>query len=160
MVLRKARCCSWPGRSWIVARRRYFSHHDHSSDSRGRLRLDDAYLCFSNSGSAHFRKFNRPLSNSSHEASIQRDGFRPSIRFPNLLGFDCGSLLLLLCVKLGPDDLQKLITTTGGMFIPFTFIVEEALSHGMSLRLANYLVPILNAARSVLSYMKLTYAVN
>lgn len=33
-----------------------------------------------------------------------------------------------------------------GMFIPFTFIVEEALSHGMSLRLANYLVPILNAA--------------
>lgn len=33
-----------------------------------------------------------------------------------------------------------------GMFIPFTFIVVEAQSHGMSLRLANYLVPILNAA--------------
>lgn len=33
-----------------------------------------------------------------------------------------------------------------GMFIPFTFIVEEAQSHGMSLRLANYLVPILNGA--------------
>ncbi|KAF6227087.1 hypothetical protein HO133_008528 [Letharia lupina] len=33
-----------------------------------------------------------------------------------------------------------------GMFVPFTFIVVEAQSHGMSLRLANYLVPILNAA--------------
>ena len=46
------------------------------------------------------------------------------------------------------------------MFIPFTFIVEEALSQGMSLRLANYLVPILNAARSVLFHMKLAHAVN
>lgn len=32
------------------------------------------------------------------------------------------------------------------MFIPFTFIVVEAQSHGMSNRLANYLVPILNGA--------------
>ena len=159
MVLRKARCCSWPGRSWIIARRRYLSHHDHSSDSRGRLRLDDAYLCFSNSGSSHSRKSNRPLSNPSHEASIQRNGFRPSSKLPNLLDFGCGSLLLLLWVKLGPNDLQKL-TSIGGMFIPFTFIVEEALSHGMSLRLANYLVPILNAARSVLSHMKLAHAVD
>ena len=37
------------------------------------------------------------------------------------------------------------------MFIPFTFIVVEARSHGMSQRLANYLVPILNGARSVLN---------
>lgn len=35
------------------------------------------------------------------------------------------------------------------MFIPFTFIVVEAQSHGMSQRLANYLVPILNAASVV-----------
>lgn len=33
-----------------------------------------------------------------------------------------------------------------GMFIPFTFIVVEARSHGMSDRMANYLVPILNGA--------------
>lgn len=33
-----------------------------------------------------------------------------------------------------------------GMFIPFTFIVLEARSHGMSDRLANYIVPILNGA--------------
>lgn len=33
------------------------------------------------------------------------------------------------------------------MFIPFTFIVEEARSHGMSERMAQYLVPILNGAR-------------
>ncbi|KZF20525.1 major facilitator superfamily transporter [Xylona heveae TC161] len=33
-----------------------------------------------------------------------------------------------------------------GMFIPFTFIVEGARSHGMSPRLSNYLVPILNGA--------------
>ena len=39
----------------------------------------------------------------------------------------------------------------GGMFIPFTFIVVEARAHGMSARLANYLVPILNGARFVLS---------
>lgn len=32
------------------------------------------------------------------------------------------------------------------MFIPFTFIVVEARSHGISNRLANYLVPILNGA--------------
>ena len=35
---------------------------------------------------------------------------------------------------------------TGGMFVPLTYIVVEAESHGMSNRLANYLVPILNAA--------------
>lgn len=35
------------------------------------------------------------------------------------------------------------------MFIPFTFIVVEAQSHGMLQRLANYLVPILNAASIV-----------
>ena len=39
------------------------------------------------------------------------------------------------------------LNLAGGMFIPFTFIVEEARSHGMSDRLANYLVPILNGAR-------------
>ncbi|OCL10364.1 major facilitator superfamily transporter [Glonium stellatum] len=33
-----------------------------------------------------------------------------------------------------------------GMFTPFTFIVEEARTHGMSQHLANYLVPILNGA--------------
>jgi predicted MFS family arabinose efflux permease len=33
-----------------------------------------------------------------------------------------------------------------GMFIPFTYIVVEARAHGMSTRLANYLVPILNGA--------------
>lgn len=42
------------------------------------------------------------------------------------------------------------------MFIPFTFIVVEAQSHGMSLRLANYLVPILNAARSVFQHQAMT----
>ena len=36
------------------------------------------------------------------------------------------------------------------MFTPFTFIVVEARTHGMSQYLANYLVPILNGARSVL----------
>lgn len=36
------------------------------------------------------------------------------------------------------------------MFTPFTFIVVEARTHGMSQHLANYLVPILNGARSVL----------
>jgi len=40
-------------------------------------------------------------------------------------------------------------TGPGGMFLPLTFIVVEAHAHGMSQRLANYLVPILNAARSV-----------
>jgi hypothetical protein len=37
------------------------------------------------------------------------------------------------------------------MFIPVTFLVVEARLHGMSSRLANYLVPILNGARSVLN---------
>lgn len=36
-----------------------------------------------------------------------------------------------------------------GMFVPFTFIVVEALAGGMSENLANYLVPILNGARFV-----------
>ena len=42
---------------------------------------------------------------------------------------------------------EHALTLAGGMFIPFTFIVSEARSHGMSGRLANYLVPILNGAR-------------
>jgi hypothetical protein len=37
------------------------------------------------------------------------------------------------------------------MYIPFTFIVVEARLNGMSLRLADYLVPILNGARLVLT---------
>jgi len=37
----------------------------------------------------------------------------------------------------------------GGMFVPLTFIVIEARAHGFSEDLANYLVPILNAARFV-----------
>lgn len=36
---------------------------------------------------------------------------------------------------------------TGGMFIPFTFIVAHASAHGMSPHLAQYLVVILNATR-------------
>lgn len=48
----------------------------------------------------------------------------------------------MLCLK----DLQQL-TAIGGMFIPLTFLVVEAESHGMSRRLADYLVPILNGAR-------------
>lgn len=46
------------------------------------------------------------------------------------------------------------------MFIPLTFIVVEAQSHGMSQRLANYLVPILNGARSVLYPIKPAHAVD
>ena len=42
---------------------------------------------------------------------------------------------------------ENTLTLAGGMFIPVTFIVEEARFHGMSDRLANYLVPILNGAR-------------
>ncbi|KAH7394620.1 major facilitator superfamily domain-containing protein [Pyrenochaeta sp. MPI-SDFR-AT-0127] len=34
-----------------------------------------------------------------------------------------------------------------GMFIPFTFIVVAAQKHSMSARLANYLIPVLNAGR-------------
>lgn len=86
-------------------------------------------------------------------------GFLPSTEGAEFLAFGRGSLLLLLLVKLCLNLLQQL-TIIGGMFIPFTFIVVEAQSHGMSLRLANYLVPILNAARSVLSRIKLVYAVN
>jgi hypothetical protein len=35
----------------------------------------------------------------------------------------------------------------GAVLVVFTFIVEEARSHGMSEQLANYLVPMLNAGR-------------
>ena len=38
---------------------------------------------------------------------------------------------------------------TSYQFVPFAFIVEEAISKGMSAYMAQYLVPILNAARSV-----------
>lgn len=87
-------------------------------------------------------------------------GFLPSPEGAKFLAFGPGSLLLLLLVKLCLNFLLLQLNIIGGMFIPFTFIVVEAQSHGMSLRLANYLVPILNAARSVLSRIKLVYAVN
>lgn len=41
------------------------------------------------------------------------------------------------------------------MFIPFTFIIVEARSHGMSQELAYYLVPILNGARFVYNHRTL-----
>lgn len=34
-----------------------------------------------------------------------------------------------------------------GTFLPFNYIIEQALSHGMSINLSNYLISILNAAR-------------
>lgn len=39
---------------------------------------------------------------------------------------------------------------TFGMFIPINYIVTQAIAGRMSIELANYLVPILNAARYVL----------
>lgn len=38
-----------------------------------------------------------------------------------------------------------------GLFIPFSFIEVQALAKGMSIGLANYLIPILNSARYVSS---------
>jgi hypothetical protein len=43
--------------------------------------------------------------------------------------------------------LVSLTRCTGGMFVPFTFIVAHAVAHGMSPQLAQYLVVILNAFR-------------
>lgn len=34
-----------------------------------------------------------------------------------------------------------------GTFLPFNFLIEQALAHGMSFNLSNYLLSILNAAR-------------
>ncbi|CAG8196482.1 unnamed protein product [Penicillium olsonii] len=39
-----------------------------------------------------------------------------------------------------------------GMFLPFTFVITQAERYGMSERMAGYLIPILNAARYVLSF--------
>ena len=146
MVLQEARRCSWPGRSWILIRRRHFPHHDHPSASKSRFRLDVADLCFPDIGTASLRKSGRPLSDSANTTSLQCDGFHPSPEVAEFLAFDSGGFLLLLLVKLCLSSLHQLMIV-GGMFIPFTFIVVEAQSHGMSPRLAAYLVPILNAAR-------------
>ena len=43
-----------------------------------------------------------------------------------------------------------------GVFIPFAFVILQGLGHGMSPRLAQYLVPILNAARYVHQLLHLT----
>ena len=148
MVFQEAGRCSWPSRRWILTGRRHFPNHDYPSASRSRFRLDVAYLRIPNIGIAHLRKSNSPLPDTTNAAPIQRNGIHPSPQTTQFLAFDGGSLLLLLLVKLYLDSLHQL-TVKGGMFIPFTFIVVEAQSHGMSSRLANYLVPILNAARSV-----------
>ena len=148
MVLQEAGRCSWPSRCWILVRRRHFPDYDHPSAPGSRLRLDVAYLRIPNIGIAHLRKSNRPVPDTTNAAPIQRNGFCPSPQTTQFLAFDGSSLLLLLLVKLCFDSLHQL-TVIGGMFIPFTFIVVEAQSHGMSPRLANYLVPILNAARLV-----------
>ncbi len=116
-------------------------------------------MCFPDIGTAHFRKSNRALSNCPNEASTQPNGFHPSSEGAEFLAFDRGHLLLLLSVRFCLASLQQLIVI-GGMFIPFTFIVVEARSHGMSQRLAPYLVPILNGARSVLYPIKLAPSVD
>ena len=147
----EARCCPWPRGSWILARRCHFSHHDYSSPSGGWLWLDIANLCFPDTIATHIRKSHRALSDSANQKAVQLHGFCPSLGHPDFLASDGGCLLLLLLVKLRLDS-SPLLTVIGGMFVPFTFIVVEAQSHGMSSRLANYLVPILNGARSVLPY--------
>lgn len=59
-----------------------------------------------------------------------------------------GAVFFFYCKLIFIKKRQTQLILAGGMFIPFTFIVEEASRHGMSGRLANYLVPILNGARS------------
>ena len=148
MVLQETGRRSWSSRRWILVRRRHFPGYDYPSAPRSRLWLDVAYLRIPNIGAAHLRKSNGPLPDSTNAAPIQRTGICPSPQDTQFLAFNGGSLLLLLSVKHYLHSLHQL-TVIGGMFIPFTFIVVEAQSHGMSSRLANYLVPILNAARSV-----------
>lgn len=58
-----------------------------------------------------------------------------------------GAIFFFYCKLPFQSSCKLELTIAGGMFIPFTFIVVEAQSHGMSNRLANYLVPILNGAR-------------
>ena len=113
-------------------------------------------MCLFDTSTAHLCKSNRPLSDSANTTPIQRNSFYPSPEAAKFLAFDRRSLLLLLLVRLCLNSQHQLIVI-GGMFIPFTFIVVEAQSHGMSLRLANYLVPILNAARSVIQHYTRTY---
>ena len=148
MVLQEAGRCSWSSRRWILIRRRHFPNYDYPSAPRSRFWLDVAYLRIPDIGIAHLRKLNGPLPDSTNAAPIRRSGIRPSPQSTQFRAFDGGSFLLLLLVKLCLDFVHQL-TVIGGMFIPFTFIVVEAQSHGMSSRLANYLVPVLNAARSV-----------
>jgi MFS family permease len=57
------------------------------------------------------------------------------------------SVFFYYCESL-PCLYQQGLTSVGGLFVPFTFIVAEAISHGMSSNMANYLVPIVNAAGS------------
>ena len=148
MVLQEAGRCSWLSCRWVLVRRRHLPSYDYPSAPRSRLWLDVAYLRIPNIGIAQLRKPNGPLPDTTNAAPIQRIGICPSPQSTQFLAFDGSSLLFLLLVKLCPNSLHQLIII-GGMFIPFTFIVVEAQSHGMSSRLANYLVPILNAARSV-----------
>ncbi|KAL9619597.1 MAG: hypothetical protein Q9160_005784 [Pyrenula sp. 1 TL-2023] len=63
------------------------------------------------------------------------------------------AVFFFYCAFSFPCPLHPLFSTKppsfsllGGMFIPFTFIVVSARTHGMSSRLADYLVPILNGA--------------
>ena len=151
MVPQEARCCSWARRRWILPRRSHFPNYDYPSASRSRFWLDVAYLCIPDTGTAHLRQPHGSLPDSTNAAPIRRDGIHPSPLYTQFRTSNGGSLLLLLLVNLYHDCFHQL-TITGGMFIPFTFIVEEAQAHGMSPRLAQYLVPILNAARSVFHY--------
>ena len=100
LVLSEARRCHRSCCSWILFRRRHFPHHGRSPHSRGRLRLGNAYLCFPNIGTAHFRKFNCALSHCTNETSIQPSGFHPSSERADFRAFDRGHFLLLLKVKL------------------------------------------------------------
>ena len=109
MVFSEARRCSWPSRSWIVARRGHLPYYDYSSSSGGRLWLDLAYLCFPNIGTARLRKSKCALSDSPNTAPIQRDGFRTSSVDAELCAFNSSSLFLLLLVKPCLSPLNQLI---------------------------------------------------
>ena len=105
-------------------------------------------LCFLDFGFASLREPDCSPSDYPYQDAVRGNGSHPTVTRTYLRSLDRCRLFSTV----GDPVPQYSLTANlaRGMFIPLTFLGFGARSHGMSERLANYLVPTLNGARSVL----------
>lgn len=96
MVLQEAGSCSGSGLNRLISGWDHISYHGNSLDSRGRLRLDNAYLRIPDSCARDLCKPYSTLPHPTVEEAVQSDRVHPPISRASVRSVDSRYLFLLL----------------------------------------------------------------